>query len=157
MKPKKGTYVKYLLSPDELIDMLNNLTPNEHKLLLLAMKHSLSNHEPETLLNPALAVELDITPNAVAKLKYSLKNKGYMLIDTYKDSTGQLVASLYVGKANVAFRLTGFSGELVVDEKLLAEHADAFGIYEKGISMTERKERLANLKAHIIKLDLIKK
>lgn len=126
-------------SNHEIRMMLDELTPNEIKLYTHVRDMALSRTPAEMLKNKELASLLELSSQAIAKLKSSMKKKGYMVITFGKDGDGDLTAQVHIGKDQVALYNLGLKVE-ITDAKSYRELDKKFGLTNPTITPEQRLE-----------------
>lgn len=96
-KGKTNLYI----TEEETLDLLDNLTPNEHKFYAFCKFSPLKNHTPEDFTSAGLAEHLGMSVKSVDTVKGSLRKKGYVVIRKFKDERGLTLVRVIVGKEMV--------------------------------------------------------
>jgi len=85
----------------ETLELIQALTQREHILYVTISGMVLGNTDPKDLKNAALAETTGFDLKTVAKLKSSLKSKGYLVIVFSKNSDNKPLAEVHIGKDQV--------------------------------------------------------
>ena len=126
-------------SNNEIRVMLDELTPNEIKLYTHIRDMALNRTPAEMLKNKELASLLELSTQAIAKLKSSMKKKGYLVITFGKDGDGDLTAQVHIGKDQVALYNLGLKVE-ISDAKQYRELDKKFGFTNPTLDKKQRSE-----------------
>lgn len=96
----------------EIRTMVTELTPTEINLYTTLKDMALGKSGASELKNDMLAKRLEVSVKVLANTKSSLKKKGYAVINFSKDSDGDLLAQVYLGKDQVALYNLGVKVEI---------------------------------------------
>ena len=129
------------ISADENIDLIDNLTPAEHKLYSIVKRSIMINPKPEYFDNGNLANEIGVNTNTLAKLRSNLKTKGYLLITKFKDEDGDPMVRVVVGKDQVALYNKGIKVE-ITNAKQYKEMINKYDLLNPSLSKDELADRI---------------
>ena len=131
---------RYLTS-NEIREMVRELSPSEIDLYIAVRDLSYVKPEAYKLKNKYLAELIGTTEKLLSKQKSSLRKKGYMLIEHYKDPRGDAMVNVVLGKEQVMLYELGLKVR-IVDYKAFKKLNAVYGLFDENITLEERKERL---------------
>lgn len=132
------------LSIQEAQDIHLTLSTQEYMLYTTVKGMVLENPIAEELLNPNLAKRLGISVKTVANVKSSLKKKGYLIINHYRDMDNDLRADVWVGKDQVHLYNLGLKVE-ITDAKFYNQILKKYNLLDPSLTKDERQELVSKI------------
>lgn len=135
---KRKTMSNVYISLTELKDVKKNLTSTEQDLFFVLYYAILKNPTPEYFENKNLANELGLSVGSIKNAKTGLKQKGYALIEKFKDNYNETFVKIIIGKDQVELHNLGLNVEItnLKDYKKIAEQYD---LLNPKLSLQKRK------------------
>ena len=127
------------ISAEESIDLIDNLTPAEHKLYVVLKNSVLKNPLPEYFNTENLAKMIGVGKPTLVKLQSTLRTKGYARIVKFKDETGDAMIRVIVGKDQIQLYSLGLKVE-ITDAKFYNEICRKYDLLNPTLSDIQRRE-----------------
>lgn len=138
------------ITTTEMMDLLNNLTPNEIKMYTL-LKHSVLDKRitPVYFEDLRIAEKLKVTESTVKKMRSVLKTKGYALIVKFKDEDGDPMVRIVVGKDQVELYNLGVKAE-ITNAKAYNKLLQMFPVTNPTLTKEQREKMVEDLNQYYL-------
>lgn len=148
---KRYSMSNVYISTQEAKDIYQNLSQPEYMVYVTVKGMVLGNHSPEDLSNKFLGKELGVSDKSIANAKSSLKKKGYLVIDNFKDANGSPRADVFIGKDQVELYNLGLKYS-IADAKIYKELTKKFRFLDQSLSLEERKAEIDKANEYCLSL-----
>ncbi len=136
---KKRNMSNYLMTPEESIELINDLTPKEAELFYKVLAMLPKKARAEELTNSSLATLLGTSTAYISKLKAGLKKKNYLVITFGTNGNGDKTAEVYIGKDQATLYNLGLRYE-IEDGKAFKKLAEMFNFMDASLTAEKRQE-----------------
>ena len=143
-RPNRTIYI----AKDEQLDIITSLTTAELRLYTI-LKFSLSeNWTPEDYILTNIATREGIHPRTLQNTYYSLKKKGYVDINFFKDAQKETYVKVVIGRDMVQLHQLGLTVAMS-SSKELTEALKLYPLNDPTLTKEERIERVKSINEYI--------
>ena len=136
---KRKSMSNVYISATELRDLIKNLTSTELELYSVLHESVLKNVTPDYFDSNNLAKELKLSVSSIKNAKTGLKQKGYALINKFKDDQNKDCLRIIVGKEQVELYNLGLTVE-ITDTKFYNEMVKHYDLFNPTYTKQQREE-----------------
>lgn len=137
------------ISAEESIDLIDTLTPAEHKLYVVLKNSVMKNPIPDYFSTDNLAKVIGVSNSTLVKLRSNLKTKGYARIIKFKDESGDAMIRVIVGKDQIQLYSLGLKVE-ITDAKFYNEICRKYDLLNPTLSDDQRRELVDKINAEYL-------